>query len=357
MSRSESNVRSHGWARSSIRTKHSTDECAFRCMVFCFGRLVCMSGGTGKGEGEASLCELLSHGSCCSDMPVPPMRVKAIRTDVRARPHASSLAFFPKFFGFKFETPISLLFFLSIGSTRDWRSFLAQIFPEPRPTSGFEWVTGTKLTKNEWVVTPVTFSSQNVTFQIRCDAGAASFRKSFFSTSKNVTFFLELGTNVKLSSHPFSGFDLEETWVQVSSQVMGSRWWVWGYRDSARLLGESWWQKNWGAIRGKKLYRNRRIVVEWTPGVWEHMDSWLGAQMGSVLEPNQNVQSSKNVFAVTTIAFTDVHLCTGLLQLQVPAQSLIGSPGTPLGSYMYTYMYMHIYVYICIYNYIYIHIY
>jgi len=87
------------------------------------------------------------------------------------------------------------------------------------------------------------------------------------------------------------------------------------------------------------------------------MDSWLGAQMGSVLEPNQNVQSSKNVFAVTTIAFTDVHLCTGLLQLQVPAQSLIGSPGTPLGSYMYTYMYMHIFVYICIYNYIYIHIY
>jgi len=27
-------------------------------------------------------------------------------------------------------------------------SFLAKIFPEPRP--GFEWVTGTKLTKSEW---------------------------------------------------------------------------------------------------------------------------------------------------------------------------------------------------------------
>jgi len=76
-----------------------------------------MGGGRGKGEGEVSQYGLLSHG--CSDMPVPPMRVKAIRTNVRARPHASSLAFFPKFFGFKFGTPISSLFLLSIGSTRD----------------------------------------------------------------------------------------------------------------------------------------------------------------------------------------------------------------------------------------------
>jgi len=36
-----------------------------------------------------------------------------------------------------------------------------------------------------------------------------------------------------------------------------------GYRDSARLFGESCWQKNWRVIRGKKLHGNREIVVEW----------------------------------------------------------------------------------------------
>ena len=40
-----------------------------------------------------------------------------------------------------------------------------------------------------------------------------------------------------------------------------------GYRDSARLLCESWWQKKWGAIRGKKLHRNWEIVVDWMVGV------------------------------------------------------------------------------------------
>jgi len=40
-----------------------------------------------------------------------------------------------------------------------------------------------------------------------------------------------------------------------------------GYRDSASLLGESWWQTKWGAIRGKKLHKNREIVVEWMVGV------------------------------------------------------------------------------------------
>ena len=38
-------------------------------------------------------------------------------------------------------------------------------------------------------------------------------------------------------------------------------------RGLARFLGESWWPKNWGAIRGKKLHRNREIVVVWTVGV------------------------------------------------------------------------------------------
>ena len=38
-----------------------------------------------------------------------------------------------------------------------------------------------------------------VTFQVRCDA--ARFRNCFLSTSKNVTIFPELGTNVTISSH------------------------------------------------------------------------------------------------------------------------------------------------------------
>jgi len=50
------------------------------------------------------------------------------------------------------------------------------------------------------------------------------------------------------------------------------------------------WEKNWGAIWGKNLHGNREIVVEWTVGVWVHRDSWLGAQMGSVLPPNTNAQ-------------------------------------------------------------------
>jgi len=42
--------------------------------------------------------------------------------------------------------------------------------------------------------------------------------------------------------------------------------------------------------------------------------------------PRAKYKRSKNVFAVTSVALTVVHLCTELLQL--PAQSLIGSPGT-----------------------------
>ena len=46
------------------------------------------------------------------------------------------------------------------------------------------------------------------------------------------------------------------------------------------------------------------------------------------LSPGTKYKRSKNVHAVTSIAYTDVHLCTELLQL--PAQTLIGSPGTLL---------------------------
>jgi len=45
----------------------------------------------------------------------------------------------------------------------------------------------------------ITFSSQNVTFQVRCDA--ASLRGSVFEYFQNVTIFLELGTNVTILSH------------------------------------------------------------------------------------------------------------------------------------------------------------
>ena len=43
------------------------------------------------------------------------------------------------------------------------------------------------------------------------------------------------------------------------------------------------WQKSRGHIR-KNLHKNREIVVQWTVEVWEHTNSWLGAQMVSVLK-------------------------------------------------------------------------
>jgi len=91
----------------------------------------------------------------------------------------------------------------------------------------------------------------------------------------------------------------------------------WRYWDSASLPGVSCWQKNWGAVRGKILHRNREIVVGWTVGVWEHTESWLKAQIET--SPRTNYKRSKNVFAVITIALTLVHLGTELLQL--PAHS------------------------------------
>jgi len=48
----------------------------------------------------------------------------------------------------------------------------------------------------------------------------------------------------------------------------------------------------------------------------------------NVHRPKTKYKRSKIAFAVTSIAFIVVHICTELLQL--PAQSLIGSPGTLL---------------------------
>jgi len=41
---------------------------------------------------------------------------------------------------------------------------------------------------------------------------------------------------------------------------------------------------------GKKMHGNRDIVVALAVRVWVHRDSRLGAQKGSVLEPNTNAQ-------------------------------------------------------------------
>jgi len=62
---------------------------------------------------------------------------------------------------------------------------------------------------------------------------------------------------------PFPGFDnfWDFTFSWFCNGLDG------GYRVSARLLGESWWPKKWGAIRGKKLHKNREIAGVWTVGV------------------------------------------------------------------------------------------
>jgi len=98
-------------------------------------------------------------------------------------------------------------------------------FPEPRP--GFEFVTRTKISH-------VTFSSHNVTFQVRCDA--ARFRKSMFSTSKNMTIFLELGTNVTISSHRHIFF----FWVRLGTNL-GLKTWP---GPVFQVLGSSIWARN-----------------------------------------------------------------------------------------------------------------
>jgi len=59
-------------------------------------------------------------------------------------------------------------------------------------------------------------------------------------------------------------------------------------------LGQiTWWIVCWQKMRGhiwKKLYGTREIVVARTVGLWEHTDSWLGAQIGSVLKPIQTLK-------------------------------------------------------------------
>jgi len=61
------------------------------------------------------------------------------------------------------------------------------------------------------------------------------FEKVFFSTSKNVTIFLELGTDFVTSSHHFSGFVLEQNTVSKPGQVLGSGFQVFQFRLGTTL--------------------------------------------------------------------------------------------------------------------------
>ena len=99
-------------------------------------------------------------------------------------------------------------------------SFLAEIFPEPRP--GFEWVTGTKLTKSvEWHI----FVTKR---HIPCSMGRCQVSTKLFFSSSNKCYVFP-GTwykceDLDTSSNLFAGFfGLEQRWVRNQTQVLGSR--------------------------------------------------------------------------------------------------------------------------------------
>jgi len=125
--------------------------------------------------------------------------------------HPVSLTLFPASFLLSFFLPLSPL---------ASRSFLAENFPEPGP--GFEWGTVTKRCD-------VTFSSQNITFQIRCDA--ARFRIFFFKYFHNFPGTWYKCDDFVTSSHHFSGFCLEQTLVSK----LGSGFQVFQFRLGTTL--------------------------------------------------------------------------------------------------------------------------
>ena len=94
-------------------------------------------------------------------------------------------------------------------------SFQAGIF------AGFEWGTVTK-----WC--DVTFS--HISSHSRFEVTLPGVEKVCFSTSKNVTIFLELGTNVTISSHRHIIF-LGSAWNKTQFQNL-ARSWVLGSRFS-----------------------------------------------------------------------------------------------------------------------------
>jgi len=67
---------------------------------------------------------------------------------------------------------------------------------------------------------------------------------------------------------------------------------------------------------GKKLHENQEIAVERAVGVWVHRDSGLGAQMGSVLEPNTNAQRMLFLsHLLRSAVFACVRDCYSLLRI------------------------------------------
>jgi len=109
-----------------------------------------------------------------------------------------------------------------------WGSFLAEKFPERGP--GLEWGTVTKC---------VTSQFRHKTSHSSFDVTLPGFKKVFFSTSKNVTISLELGTNVTISSLRHIIF-LGSAWNKPDFQNM-ARSWVLGSRfsNSGNIL-EKW---------------------------------------------------------------------------------------------------------------------
>jgi len=78
---------------------------------------------------------------------------------------------------------------------------------------------------------------------------------------------------------------------------------------------------------GKEIARKSRNSWRLSGKVWEHTDSWLKAQIDAIIEPNTNAQ---RMSLLSSVALTFARLITQLLQL--PAQSLIGSPKSLFGT-------------------------
>jgi len=94
-----------------------------------------------------------------------------------------------------------------------------------------------------------------------------------------------------------------------------------GYRDSARLLGDSWTKKMMGHSGDKIAQKSRNIFSDLS---FFFCSFKHRAQFFRILEPNTNAQRMS--FYVTSIALSCAHICARLLKPL--AHSLIGSPGT-----------------------------
>jgi len=99
-------------------------------------------------------------------------------------------------------------------------SFLAEIFPVPGP--GFDW--GLRLLIEGRSRIDATSHFRHISSHSRFNVTLPGVEKVCFSTSNNVTIFLELGTNVTISSHRHivtSFFGLKQSLVSKAGQVLG----------------------------------------------------------------------------------------------------------------------------------------